>query len=124
MTVDSDERLLASYLADIAQYPVLDATEERRLARTVRTVPKPEMAWMCQRRLVQANLHRVVSIAEEYRGTGLPILDLILEGNLGLMQAVERYDPADASSFGSVAAWHARQRIQRAIGRFSAGAGG
>ena len=124
MTVDDDERLLADYLADIARYPVLNASEERRLARTVRTVPRREMAWMCQRRLIQANLRRVVSVAEEYRWTGLPFLDLIQEGNLGLMQAVERYDPTDASSFGSVASWHARQRIQRAIGRFSAGAGG
>jgi DNA-directed RNA polymerase sigma subunit (sigma70/sigma32) len=79
---------------------------------------------MCLRRLVQANLQRIVSIVEEYQWTGLPSLGLILEGNLGLMRAVDWYDPAGASSFGTVAGWHARQLIQRAVGRFPDGAGG
>ena len=122
--MDDDERLLADYLADIARYPELSTAEERRLVRTMRTAPRPETAWMCQRRLVQANLPRIVSIVEEYRWTGLSFLDLILEGNLGLMRAVERYDPAGASSFGAVAAWQARQLIQRAVGRFPDRAGG
>ena len=124
MTVDDDDRLLANYLADIARYPALSGAEERRLVRTMRTAPRRETVGMCQRRIVQANLRRVVSIAEEYRRIGVPFLDLIQEGNLGLMRAVERYDPDTASSFGSVAAWHARQRMQRAVGRFPAGAGG
>jgi DNA-directed RNA polymerase sigma subunit (sigma70/sigma32) len=115
------ERLLAKYLTDIAQYSALSESEERRLVRTVRTVPKPEMASRCKRRLIQANLQRVVSIAEEYRGTGLPFLDLIQEGNLGLMRAVEWYDPDDASTFGSVAAGHARELIEHAVGCFPAG---
>jgi DNA-directed RNA polymerase sigma subunit (sigma70/sigma32) len=122
--MDDDERLLANYLADIAQFPVLSAAEERRLVRTIRTAPDPQTAGICQRRLVQANLQRIVSIVEEYRWSGLPFLDLILEGNLGLMRAVEWYDPADASSFGTVASWHARQLIQRAVGCFRDGAGG
>jgi DNA-directed RNA polymerase sigma subunit (sigma70/sigma32) len=123
VTVDDDDRLLADYLADVARYPALDEAEERRLVRTVRTVPRPEMASRCERRLIEANLQRVVSIAEEYRWTGRPFLDLIMEGNLGLMRAVKLYDPDDASTFGAVAAWHARQLIQRDIGRFPAGAG-
>ncbi|HWI04231.1 MAG TPA: sigma-70 family RNA polymerase sigma factor [Acidimicrobiales bacterium] len=118
-----DEGLLASYLADIAQYPPLSPAQERELVRVIRTAPEPE-ASMSRRRLIQANLERVVSIAEQYRWAHLPFLDLIMEGNLGLMRAVERYDPAKPSSFGAIAAWHARQVIQRAIGRFPAGAVG
>jgi RNA polymerase primary sigma factor len=124
VTVGDDERLLANYLADIGQYPELSEAEERRLVRTIRTAPRPETAGMCQRRLIQANLRRIVAIVEEYRWTGLSFLDLILEGNLGLMRAVEWYDPDDASSFGAFAAWQARQLVQRAVGRFPPGAGG
>jgi RNA polymerase primary sigma factor len=116
VTLD-DERLLANYLADIARYPALSASEQRRLVRTMRTAPRPETAWMCQRRLIQANLRRIVSVAENYRWTGLPFLDLIQEGNLGLMRAVEWYNPGTASTFGSFAAWQARLRIQRIVGR-------
>lgn len=70
--MSEDGRVLANYLADIAQYPVLSAAEERRLVRTVRTAPEPEIASMCERRLIQANLRRVVSIAEQYRWSGVP----------------------------------------------------
>ena len=118
-----DEGLPASYLADIAQYPPLSPAEERDLARVIRTAPEPE-ASMNRRRLIESNLELVVSIAEQYRWAHLRFSDLILEGNLGLMRAVERYDPAKPSSFDAIAAWHARQMIQRAIGRFPAGAGG
>ncbi len=118
-----DEELLAKYLADIAQYPPLSPDEERELVRVVRTASEPE-AWMNERRLIQSNLRLVVSIAEEYRSTATSFLDLIQEGNLGLLRAVQQYDPATAPSFGSVVAGYARENIERAVDRFPDGAGG
>jgi DNA-directed RNA polymerase sigma subunit (sigma70/sigma32) len=117
-----DEALLANYLADIARYPTLTADEERELIRSIRDAGEPE-AGLGERRLIQSNLKLVVSIAERYRWAALPFLDVIQEGNLGLMRAVRQFDPAKASPFGAVAAWCIRTQIERSVGRFPAGGG-
>ena len=114
----ADERLLAEYEADIARYQPLSRDEELRLGKCIRSAPPGEAA-MCRRRLIQANLGLVVRIARKYQPAGVPLLDLIQEGNLGLMQAVEGYDPAKGYRFATFAAWWIRHRIQRAIGRQS-----
>jgi hypothetical protein len=112
----ADERLLAEYMADIARYPSLSRDEELQLANCIRSAPHREAA-MCQRRLIQANLTLVVNVARKYQPVGVPLLDLIQEGNLGLMRAVERYDPAKGYRFATFATWWIRHSIQRAVGR-------
>lgn len=112
----SDEQTLALYLADITQYPQLTREEEIDLVNAMRSASEPEAA-LFRRRLIQANLRLVVRIARKYEALGVPLLDLIQEGNLGLMRAVEQYDPAKGYRFATLAAWWIRHRIQRAVGR-------
>ena len=78
---------LKIYLNEIGQIPLLDAEEEKELGR--RSVDGDEEA---RRRLEEGNLRLVVSIAKHYTGRGIPLMDLIQEGNIGLMRAVEKYD--------------------------------
>jgi RNA polymerase primary sigma factor len=98
------------YLRDIAQVPLLKAEEEVELAKRV------EMGDMdALQRFVRANLRLVVSIAKRYLGRGLSLLDLVQEGNLGLMRAVEKFDWRRGYRFSTYATWWIRQAITRAI---------
>jgi hypothetical protein len=101
--------LLAAYLDDIAGYPLLTRAEEVELAQSLREDTR--------RLLIQSNLRLVVSIARRYEGRGVPLLDLIQEGNLGLLRAAERYDPFRGYRFATLAAWWIRQAIEEAITR-------
>ena len=133
-----EEDLVRLYLTDIGQYPLLTKDDEVRLAQAIearwgaeeelrskskgmtptrrrelnRKVREGEMA---QRTFVQSNLRLVVSIAKKYQASGLPLLDLIQEGNLGLMHAVEKFDWRKGFKFSTYATWWIRQAITRGI---------
>ncbi len=98
------------YLKDIGKVPLLSADEEADLAK--RMIEGDEEA---KRRLSEANLRLVVSIAKRYVGRGMLFLDLIQEGNLGLMKAVEKFDYTKGFKFSTYATWWIRQAITRAI---------
>ncbi len=105
-----DDDALQAYLRAIARLPRLTADEERQLARRVRQNDQDAL-----RRLVEGNLRFVVSYAKRYRGLGVPFLDLINEGNLGLMEAARRFDPERNVKFITYAVWWVRQAIMHAL---------
>ncbi|MBQ4564969.1 MAG: RNA polymerase sigma factor RpoD [Oscillospiraceae bacterium] len=98
------------YLKEIGQIPLLTVEEEQELAR--RVVDGDEDA---KKKLTEANLRLVVSIAKKYSGRGLHILDLIQEGNTGLIRAVDKFDHTKGNKFSTYATWWIRQAITRAI---------
>jgi RNA polymerase primary sigma factor len=103
--------LLAAYMARIGRGELLSHREEVELGRRASSGDGE-----ASRRLVEKNLRLVVSVAKKYRGQGLPFEDLIQEGNIGLMKAVEKFDPEKGNRFSTYATWWIRQSIQRAIG--------
>jgi RNA polymerase sigma-32 factor len=100
---------LQRYMADVARHPLLTREEEHELAVKFRETQDPRIAY----RLVTANLRLVVKIANEYRRAAFNLLDLIQEGNVGLMQAVQKYDPFRGVKLSSYAAWWIRAYILR-----------
>jgi RNA polymerase primary sigma factor len=102
--------MLPSYLHEIGQTPLLTAQEEAELSRLV-----GEGSDEARNRMIAANLRLVVTIAREFDKRLLPFSDLISEGNLGLIKAVERFRPDRGARFGTYAAWWIRQSMQRAI---------
>ena len=99
-----------TYLKEIGQVPLLTSEQETALARAAQAGDEE-----ARRRLSEANLRLVVSVAKRYAGRGLPFLDLIQEGNLGLMKAVEKFEPDRGFKFSTYATWWIRQSITRAI---------
>ena len=99
-----------TYLKEIGQVPLLTAEQETELARAAQAGDED-----ARRRLSEANLRLVVSVAKRYAGRGLPFLDLIQEGNLGLMKAAEKFEPERGFKFSTYATWWIRQSITRAI---------
>jgi RNA polymerase nonessential primary-like sigma factor len=98
------------YLNEIGSTPLLTAAEEIRVARA--SLVGDEAA---RHRMINSNLRLVVMIAKRYTNRGLPLLDLIEEGNLGLMRAVEKFDPERGFRFSTYATWWIRQSIERAL---------
>ena len=101
---------LARYLAQIGREMLLTHEEEIDLSRRVRAGDK-----QAREKLIEKNLRLVVSVAKKYRGKGLPFGDLIQEGNIGLMKAVEKFDPDRGYRFSTYATWWIRQAVQRAV---------
>src|SRR5438045_9743486 len=132
-----EEDLVRLYLTDIGQYPLLTKDDEVRLAKAIeagnearsileeaaelQAARRRELRRQAQdgesaqRTFVQSNLRLVVSIAKKYQASGLPLLDLIKEGNLGLMHAVEKFDWRKGFKFSTYATWWIRQAITRGI---------
>jgi len=104
------QSLLERYLQEIGRVSLLTEEEEQELARRLR-----EGDAEAKERFIRANLRLVVSIARRYTGYGLPLLDLIQEGNVGLLRAVERFDPERGYKFSTYATWWIRQAIARAL---------
>jgi RNA polymerase nonessential primary-like sigma factor len=100
----------ALYLREIGYAPLLTADEERHFGRLARAGDPAG-----RRRMIESNLRLVVKISRRYVNRGLPLLDLIEEGNLGLMHAVEKFDPDRGFRFSTYATWWIRQTIERAI---------
>jgi len=101
---------LERFLSEIGRYPLLTKVEEIQLAKRVEAGDM-----LAKRRMVESNLRLVVSIAKNYRGQGLGFLDLIQEGILGLIRAVEKFDWRRDLKFSTYATWWIRQAVQRSI---------
>jgi len=98
---------LQSYMDEVRQYPLLTREEEHEVAKRYEATGAPDAAFQ----LVTANLRLVVKIAMEYHHTRIPVVDLVQEGNVGLMLAVKKYDPFKGVRFGSYAQWWIRAYI-------------
>ena len=101
---------LQLFLADIGRHKLLTAAEEVMLAKAIE---RGDLT--AKRRMIESNLRLVVSIAKGYRGLGVPFLDLIQEGTLGLNRAVEKFDWRRGYKFSTYATWWIRQSVQRAV---------
>ncbi|HLP02428.1 MAG TPA: RNA polymerase sigma factor RpoD/SigA [Opitutaceae bacterium] len=101
---------IKQYLAEIGKTPLLTPAEEVALAKRIKRGDRE-----ARNHMIQANLRLVVKIAHDYKDFGLPLLDLISEGNIGLIKAVERFDPAKGGKLSTYAAWWIKQSIKRAL---------
>src|SRR5208282_3505683 len=101
---------LQLYLREIGQVKLLTPKEEIALARRIRKGDR-----RARERMITANLRLVVKIARDYEGLGLPLLDLINEGNIGLMKGVERFNPRKGAKLSTYASWWIKQSIKRAL---------
>src|SRR5438445_5872948 len=101
---------LELYLREIGQVKLLTPAEEIVLAKRIKKGDE-----QAREQMIKANLRLVVKIARDYAGQGLPLLDLINEGNIGLMKGVERFDPAKGAKLSTYAAWWIKQSIRRAL---------
>jgi RNA polymerase primary sigma factor len=101
---------LLLYLREIGQVQLLTRQEEIALARRIKRGDKK-----AREHMIKANLRLVVKIARDYEGLGVPLLDLVNEGNIGLMKGVERFDPAKGAKLSTYASWWIKQSIKRAL---------
>lgn len=108
-TYDGDTAIKL-YLREIGQVKLLTTEEEVQLAARIKKGDKK-----AREQMIKANLRLVVKIAHDYEGLGLPLLDLINEGNIGLMKAVERFDPAKGGKLSTYGSWWIKQSIKRAL---------
>jgi len=106
--------ILGIYFHEIGRFPLLAAEEERHLARQMSSGVEG-----ARERLIVSNLRLVVKIAQEYAEVGLPLLDLIQEGNIGLIEAVDRYDPERGYRLSTYAAWWIRRAMLIAINSYA-----
>lgn len=106
----SEKSAIKLYLAEIGKTPLLKPDEEVALARRIRKGDQK-----ARQHMIEANLRLVVKIAHDYANFGLPLLDLISEGNIGLIKAVERFDPDKGGKLSTYAAWWIKQSIKRAL---------
>jgi len=106
----SDNDTMKLYMQNIGQYPLVSPKEEVELAAKIAAGDADARA-----KLIRSNLRLVVKIAHDFKGLGLPLLDLISEGNIGLMRAVEKFDPSKGAKLSSYAAWWIKQSMRRAL---------
>ncbi len=109
-----DSRNLKHYLEEIAKFPALTEEDERKIGEKIRRGDQEAL-----QTLIKANLKFVVSYVKKYRGMGLGLLDLINEGNIGLIEAAKRFDPSRNVRFISYAVWWIRQAIIHALTQYS-----
>lgn len=110
MAAEDTDSGIKIYLREIGQIPLLTPADEIRLAARIKKGDKEARSLM-----IRSNLRLVVKIAHDYSNLGLPLLDLISEGNIGLMKAVERFDPKKGGKLSTYAAWWIKQSIKRAL---------
>ncbi|HWL52236.1 MAG TPA: RNA polymerase sigma factor RpoD/SigA [Chthoniobacteraceae bacterium] len=110
MAAENTDSGIKIYLREIGQFALLTPEEEIELAARIKAGDREARSIM-----IRANLRLVVKIAHDYANLGLPLLDLISEGNIGLMKAVERFDPAKGGKLSTYAAWWIKQSIKRAL---------
>jgi len=110
MSYEDSDQGFQLYLRQISQYPLLTPQREIELAAKIKKGNKEAKAEM-----IRANLRLVVKIARDYANLGLPILDLISEGNIGLVKAVERFDPSKGGKLSTYGSWWIKQSIKRAL---------
>src|SRR5690242_14852547 len=110
MAAEDSDTGIKIYLREIGQIPLLTPQQEIELAAKIKKGDREARALM-----IRSNLRLVVKIAHDYANLGLPLLDLISEGNIGLMKAVERFDPAKGGKLSTYAAWWIKQSIKRAL---------
>src|ERR1700692_3872340 len=110
MAAEDSDTGIKIYLREIGQIPLLTPEQEIELAAKIKKGDREARALM-----IRSNLRLVVKIAHDYANLGLPLLDLISEGNIGLMKAVERFDPAKGGKLSTYAAWWIKQSIKRAL---------
>jgi RNA polymerase primary sigma factor len=109
-SVQNERNALKLYLQEIGRIPLLKQKEEVELAHLIHQGDETARS-----KMIQANLRLVVKIAHDYSNFGLPLLDLISEGNIGLIKAVERFDPDKGGKLSTYAAWWIKQSIKRAL---------
>ncbi|HEU4564365.1 MAG TPA: sigma-70 family RNA polymerase sigma factor, partial [Gemmatimonadaceae bacterium] len=109
---EADRDILDQYFAEVSRYPLLNAQEEKALARRIRAGDQDALEELTKR-----NLRFVVSVAKKYQNRGLPLIDLIGEGNVGLLTAARKFDPDQGVKFISYAVWWIRQAILSALAR-------
>ena len=108
--IEAESNSIKIYLREIGKTDLLTPADEVKLARKIK---KGDEA--ARHLMIRANLRLVVKIAQDYARLGLPLLDLISEGNIGLMKAVERFDPRKGGKLSTYAAWWIKQAIKRAL---------
>ena len=117
-TIVKEDDILQMYLKEIGKIKLLKTSEERELGIEIKSGEKNKME-MAKRKLIQANLRLVVSIAKKFTGQGILFMDLVQEGSLGLIKAAEKYDYSKNCKFSTYATWWIKQSIMRAISNHS-----
>lgn len=118
-TIVKKNDILQNYLKDIGRIKLLKTSEERALGKAIKEGGRSKSAQIAKKKLVQANLRLVVSIAKKYIGHGVLFMDLVQEGSLGLMKAAEKFDYSRGFKFSTYATWWIKQSIVRAISNHS-----
>jgi RNA polymerase primary sigma factor len=110
MSYEDADAGFQNYLRQIARYPLLTPAQEISLSKKIKKGDKN-----AKEEMIRSNLRLVVKISREYVNLGLPLMDLISEGNIGLMKAVERFDPSKGGKLSTYGAWWIKQSIKRAL---------
>lgn len=117
-SISNEDDILQMYLKDVGKVKLISFSEEKRLGKIIKEIGGKQ-GEIAKRKLVQANLRLVVSIAKKYIGQGVLFMDLVQEGSLGLIRAAEKYDYTKEFKFSTYATWWIKQTIIRAISNCS-----